>query len=112
MLQMEIVLHNLVRNAVDAITSGAGTRREIRLSAGLDGGQLELRVEDSGPGFAAEVAARLFEPFATTKADGMGLGLAISRYVVEAHGGRMRVEPLPAGCAVVVSLPPGPPGGA
>jgi signal transduction histidine kinase len=104
-LQLEIVLHNLVGNAVDAICSGPRERREIRLGARRREDQVELRVEDSGPGIAPEAAARLFEPFTTTKAQGMGMGLAISRYIVEAHGGRLWAAPLPAGTAFYVSLP-------
>jgi C4-dicarboxylate-specific signal transduction histidine kinase len=109
-LQMEIVLHNLVANAVDAISATSCERREIRLAARAAGGQVEIRVEDSGPGIAGEVAARLFEPFTTSKPDGMGLGLAIARYIVEAHGGRLWAEPLAAGSAFCLSLPLEPPG--
>jgi signal transduction histidine kinase len=104
-LQLEIVLHNLVGNAVDAIESGRCERREIRLAARRRGGQVELRVEDTGPGIAPEAAVRLFEPFTTTKPQGMGMGLAIARYIVEAHGGRLWAAPLPAGTAFYVSLP-------
>jgi len=106
-LQLEMVLHNLVGNAVDAIAAGEGERREIRLAARAADGKVEIRVEDSGPGIPREVAARLFEPFTTTKPDGMGLGLAIARYIVEAHGGKLWVEPLPAGSVFCLSLPHG-----
>jgi PAS domain S-box-containing protein len=104
-LQIEIVLHNLVGNAIDALRTGASPRREIRLSARARDGQAEIRVEDSGPGIAEDVAARLFEPFTTTKQDGMGLGLSIARSIVETHGGRLWAERLPAGCAFCLSLP-------
>lgn len=109
-LQLEIVLHNLVSNAVDAIAAAGGERREIRLRGSAAGGRAEIRVEDSGPGIAPEVAARLFEPFTTTKPDGMGLGLSIARYIVEAHGGRLWVEPLAGGSAFGLSLPLDAPG--
>jgi signal transduction histidine kinase len=106
-LQIEIVLHNLVGNAIDAIESGHGALREVRLSARAGDGQVEIRVEDTGPGITDDVAARLFEPFTTSKPEGMGLGLVISRYIVEAHGGRLWAEPLAAGCAFCLSLPRG-----
>ena len=59
-----------------------------------------LSVADSGAGVSAEAAERLFQPFVTTKSDGMGVGLSISRTIVEAHGGRIWTEPNPGGGAV------------
>jgi two-component system sensor kinase FixL len=58
---------------------------------------VQMSVRDNGPGVAANVADRLFRPFATTKASGMGLGLSISRSIIEAHGGRIWLEPVPNG---------------
>jgi two-component system sensor kinase FixL len=104
-VQLEIVLHNLLGNAVDAIAAGQAPRREIRLVARGSGSEVAVRVEDSGPGVSEEVSRRLFEPFTTTKPFGMGLGLAISRYIVEAHGGRLWMERLPAGSAFCFALP-------
>lgn len=90
-VQVEQVLINLVRNALDALAGAAGERRIlIEMRAADDGTRAEIRVADTGPGIAAEVAPRLFAPFTTTRRTGMGLGLSISRGIVEAHGGRLR----------------------
>lgn len=87
-VQIQQVVLNLVRNGVEAMASSP--RRELRIgSRAADAGFLEVHVADTGPGIAAEVADRLFQPFVTGKADGMGVGLSISRNIVEAHGGRL-----------------------
>jgi two-component system sensor kinase FixL len=73
-------------------------RRLLRLTTRLlDGDLVEIAVEDSGAGISAEVAMQLFEPFISTKRDGMGLGLSICRSIVVAHGGELRSEPNLAG---------------
>jgi len=88
-IQVETVLHNLLNNAIDALAAAPAPRR-IRLGARRQGPDaIEVDVEDSGPGVAEAVAASLFEPLATTKPAGMGLGLAICRTIVQAHGGRL-----------------------
>jgi two-component system sensor kinase FixL len=99
-IQIQQVLVNLVRNAIEAINAGVSPRREVRIATrpGRDG-MVEVTVEDSGPGFDATTAARLFEPFFTTKAQGMGIGLSISRSIVEAHGGSIQAEPCAGGGA-------------
>jgi PAS domain S-box-containing protein len=95
-IQVQQVLINLIRNAVEAMTGN--TRRGLELSTALlDDGFVEITVADSGPGFSKEVATHLFEPFVTTKPDGLGLGLSICRSIVEAHGGRLKSEPNPSG---------------
>ena len=86
-VQIGQVLVNLLRNAIDAVTSRP--RREIAVGALLRAGYAEIVVRDSGPGVPAELRTRLFEPFASNKPEGMGLGLSISRSIVEAHGGRL-----------------------
>jgi signal transduction histidine kinase len=95
--QVEVVLRNLVANAIDAAVAGTQPRRVavrvVREGAAL----LRACVEDSGAGVSEPDAERIFEPFETTRASGMGMGLAISRAVVEAHGGRLWVESGSAG---------------
>jgi signal transduction histidine kinase len=110
-LQLEIVLHNLLGNAIDALGGAAGPRR-ISVAGATEGDMLHLRVEDSGPGVPAEIQDRLFQPFATGKPRGMGLGLAISRSIVEAHRGKLWHEPSESGGAVFNLMLPihGPPG--
>lgn len=88
-VQIEIVLHNLLGNALEAIVSSESERRLLVVSAEAQDRQVRICVTDTGPGIDELVAARLFEPFATGKAKGMGLGLNISRSLVEAHGGRL-----------------------
>jgi signal transduction histidine kinase len=89
-IQIEAVLHNLVGNAVDALAATDIAERRVRIAAAAgSGGTLVVEIADNGPGISAEVASRLFEPFTSTKPDGMGLGLAMSRSIVEAHGGRL-----------------------
>lgn len=93
-IQIQQVVLNLVRNAVEAMVSGPppgeGMRHAVGVATRLDpAGAVEVAVSDSGPGLAPEIEARLFEPFVSSKMAGMGIGLAISRSIVEAHGGRL-----------------------
>lgn len=92
-IQIEQVLLNLLRNAMDAIASSDTGRRAILIEAkSLTTKALEISVADTGPGLAEEVATRLFGAFVTTKPHGMGLGLSISRSIVEAHDGHLRLH--------------------
>jgi signal transduction histidine kinase len=91
--RLKQVLFNLTRNALDAMPDG-GT---LRLEAAATPRAVTLAVTDSGPGIAPEARARLFEPYYTTKARGLGLGLAIARQIVEAHGGAIDVEAVQGG---------------
>jgi two-component system sensor kinase FixL len=95
-VQIQQVLLNLIRNAVDAM---AGTsRRDLTISTrAAPEEMIEVSVTDTGPGIAPEIADQLFQPFVTTKRTGMGVGLSISRTIVDAHGGRLWVEPNPDG---------------
>ncbi len=85
--QLEVVLHNLLSNAIDALGTAPAASREVRLRAEQEDAVVRLAVEDSGPGVSADALEQLFEPFNTTKPDGMGLGLAISRNLMRAQGG-------------------------
>ena len=98
-VQIQQVVLNLIRNAIDA--HGDQDGREIIISTSHnDAGHLEVAVSDNGPGIAVDVVERLFEPYVTTKAKGMGIGLSISRSIVEAHGGRIWAGASPTGGAV------------
>lgn len=106
-IQLEIVLHNLLSNALDAVTQVDQPWRRIELRAFRANDAIVLRVEDSGPGIAPELSRKLFEPFMTSKPDGMGLGLAISRSLVRARGGDLFLEQRSKlrGACFIVRLP-------
>jgi two-component system sensor kinase FixL len=95
-VQIQQVLLNLIRNAMDAMESTPSRDLVISVSP-ADDGFARVSVADSGSGIGLEIADQLFQPFITTKRDGMGVGLSISRTIIEAHGGRIWVEPNPAG---------------
>jgi len=82
------VLLNLLRNAFEAMDGQDGERR-VRVSARLSDGGVHVDVSDNGPGLSEDVARDLFKPFTTTKKSGMGLGLSLSRSIIEAHQGKM-----------------------
>jgi signal transduction histidine kinase len=103
-VQIETVLHNLITNAIDAMKGNAGSRT-IRLGAAANGDTVVLTVADDGPGVAPEMTATLFQPLATSKTQGLGLGLAISRTIVEAHGGRLWLEATATGASFCLTLP-------
>lgn len=92
-LQLEVVLRNLLSNAFDAVAEQPSEHRRIRVLTHQEGVErVCICVEDSGPGLSGTKAARLFEVFQSSKASGLGLGLAISRAIVEAHGGSLQAE--------------------
>lgn len=97
-IQIQQVLLNLIRNALESMEGLA--RQILTIHAVADDDFVEIAVTDIGHGIAAEMKARLFEPFITTKDRGMGVGLAICRTIVESHGGRLIAEDNPGGGAI------------
>jgi C4-dicarboxylate-specific signal transduction histidine kinase len=92
-VHVQQVLLNLVLNAMDAIEGADSAERLIVVRAQPhEGGQVEVLVSDTGPGIPEDKMAQIFEPFFTTKASGMGIGLSVSRTIIEAHGGRLWAE--------------------
>jgi two-component system sensor kinase FixL len=107
-VQFQQVLLNLIRNALEAMVEAGGARRELVISSRpVEDGFVCVSVADTGPGITPEIAARLFQPFNTSKASGMGVGLSICRTIVESHGGRIWAEPNPGGGAVFHFTVPG-----
>jgi signal transduction histidine kinase len=93
-LQVELVLRNLIANAVDAVAGEGGRNARIRVLAQRhDPEHVRLVVADSGPGVSPAARDRLFEPFSSGKSSGMGLGLAVSRAIAQAHGGALEERP-------------------
>jgi two-component system, sensor histidine kinase and response regulator len=105
-VQIQQVLLNLIRNALEAMAGSP--RRDIVISAfAADGDMIEVRVADTGPGLAPKVRERLFQPFTTTKAHGMGVGLSICRSIIEAHGGKLWATDNPGGGTLFCFTVPG-----
>lgn len=106
-IQLQQVLLNLTRNAVEAMNHCAPETRSLVIrTRALSEDEAELAVEDTGPGVPPGLLEQLFEPFFTTKPEGMGLGLSLSRSIIEAHGGTLRYDSGPeAGSAFRIRLP-------
>jgi signal transduction histidine kinase len=104
--QLQQVLLNLVLNACDAMDGQATDRRLTVRTRQRDQGRVEVSVSDHGPGIPEADLDRLFDPFVTTKAQGLGLGLTICRSIVEAHGGRLwATNPGQGGATLHCELP-------
>jgi C4-dicarboxylate-specific signal transduction histidine kinase len=97
-VQIEQVLVNLIRNAKEAVE--ASDRREIVISTSSSGIDVRVEISDTGVGLSEKVKSSLFEPFVTTKVNGVGVGLSISRAIIEAHNGTIWAETNPKGGTV------------
>jgi len=100
-LQVQLVLVNLLNNATQSLCAGGSEDRRVSVDVRhVSGNQVEVSVTDRGPGIPLGRAEDIFEPLYSSKRGGMGMGLAISRAIIEAHGGRLWHEPNPAGGAI------------
>jgi C4-dicarboxylate-specific signal transduction histidine kinase len=106
-IQLQQVVMNLIGNAIEALTAVSGPPRELVIRTEKDDREVLATVQDSGIGLDPAKAQDIFTAFYTTKSDGMGMGLAISRSIIEAHGGRLWAEPhRPRGAVFRFTLPP------
>ncbi len=99
-VQLQQVVLNLIINAMDAISDAGSQTSEVRVSTARSNSHAEIKIEDTGPGIAAGDLKRIFDPFFTTKPQGMGMGLAIARTIIEAHHGQISAEKQPSGGAL------------
>jgi len=99
-VQLQQVVLNLMMNGMDAVAETAGHPKELLVSAREEDSELIVRVEDSGIGLDAEMAEKIFNPFFTTKPHGIGMGLSISRSIIESHEGHLWAVPRPSGGAI------------
>jgi C4-dicarboxylate-specific signal transduction histidine kinase len=105
-VQLQQVMFNLIINGIEAMDGVRDRQRELRIESKTDSGLVYVSVEDTGVGLRQEDLDRLFHPFYTTKRNGIGMGLSISRSIIEAHGGRLWAEPRsPHGAVFRFSLP-------
>jgi C4-dicarboxylate-specific signal transduction histidine kinase len=102
-VQIEQVIFNLLQNAIESVAARGDGPRLVRIETAAEGDMLLVRVRDTGVGLTDP--ERVFERFYTTKPDGMGLGLAISRSAIEAHGGRLWAQNIPGGAEFAFTLP-------
>jgi PAS domain S-box-containing protein len=101
-IQIQQVIINLLMNAAQAMSDASSNERVITLSCSVRNEMLEIKVSDTGPGIPDRASQQLFNAFYTTKSTGMGMGLSISRSIVEAHGGEINAENGTAGGAIFI----------
>jgi C4-dicarboxylate-specific signal transduction histidine kinase len=106
-VQLQQVLLNLILNGIEAMKAVTDRARELAVSSAItEPGSVLISVGDNGPGLDPAIAQRIFEPFVTTKPDGLGMGLSICRSIIDAHGGRLWVSPaVPRGTLFSFTLP-------
>jgi PAS domain S-box-containing protein len=105
-VQLQQIMINLIINAIEAMAGAGDGPRELTIVSGIDDADVVVEVQDTGPGLDPEKLDRLFQSFYTTKPDGIGMGLAISRSIAEAHGGRLSAAPNnPRGAVFRLTLP-------
>lgn len=106
-IQLEQVIVNVIKNAIDALIECPTEQRRIYVQTSLiNEGEIEILIHDFGPGFQPDEVAKIFQPFYTTKNDGLGVGLSISQTIIEAHGGHIKATPLPKeGACFRITLP-------
>jgi len=106
-VQLQQIMINLIVNAIEAMAGASNGSRELKIVSGIDDrNDVFVEVQDTGPGLDPEKLDRLFQSFYTTKPDGIGMGLAISRSIAEAHGGRLSAAPnQPHGAVFRLTLP-------
>ena len=93
-VELQQVVLNLILNGIEAMSEVTDRARELTITSSMNGGgQVVVAVQDSGVGLNSEQQKRIFDPFVTTKPNGLGLGLSISRTILEGHGGRLWAEP-------------------
>jgi C4-dicarboxylate-specific signal transduction histidine kinase len=104
-VQLQQVLINLVMNGIDAMRSVTDRPRKLDIKSAKHADGVLIQVRDSGLGLAQDRLERVFEPFFTTKPQGIGMGLSISRSIIESHGGRLWTVPVPNGALFQFTLP-------
>ncbi len=105
LLQIQQVFINLFRNSIEAMENSSDTRREITVKVSPVGDKVQVKIRDTGPGFNPDIHGDQILPFSSTKADGLGIGLSLSKSIIESHGGGFWVDPYTAGALVTFTLP-------